>query len=177
MGMRKEMRLRLALSIRVSGENADGEPFEQNCTTVDLTMTGLRVEGLTQPLRQGAMVCVGYGIKSAPARVMWTGRAGGASQGHAGLQVIGGWNNLWGRALPRIPGDGFPNGANKTKPESESKPDVPILQDLSLSPGVRIMRCLSRSPGVPIMHACPVNRKCNRCRTAGCKAGTKGAIR
>ena len=70
MGMRKEMRLRLALPVRVSGENANDEPFEQICTTVDLTVNGLRIEGLTQTLRRGVVVSLSHGAKSVPARVM-----------------------------------------------------------------------------------------------------------
>lgn len=48
MGSRKEVRLRLAFPVGISVENVDGELFEQSCTTVDLTVHGLRVEGLTQ---------------------------------------------------------------------------------------------------------------------------------
>src|SRR5271169_2925453 len=104
MGLRKEMRLQLALPVRVSAVNADGESFEQDCITVDLTVNGLRVEGVTQTLRRGAVISVSYGAKSVPARVMWMG-----PQGHVGLRAVGGWNNLWGRAIPQIPGDGFPD--------------------------------------------------------------------
>jgi len=116
------MRLRLALPVRVSGENANDEPFEQICTTVDLTVNGLRIEGLTQPLRRGAVISVSYGAKSAPARVMWIGKMGGKSHGHAGLQISGGGNNLWGRAIPQIPGDGFPNSTYKPKANPDSAP-------------------------------------------------------
>jgi hypothetical protein len=121
MGMRKETRLRLALPVRVSGENADGESFEQNCTTVDLTAKGLRIEGLTQILRCGAVISVSYGAKSAPAQVRWTGKTGAESQGHAGLQLVGGWNNLWGRAIPSIPGDKFSDSTNQYEVEPDSK--------------------------------------------------------
>ena len=120
MGMRKVMRLRLALPVRVSGENADGESFEQNCTIVDLTVNGLCIEGLTQTLRRGAVISVSYRAKSVPARGMWTGKMGSESQGHVGLQVD--WNNLWGRAISQIPGDGFPNSTNKHRVEPDSWP-------------------------------------------------------
>jgi hypothetical protein len=44
--------------------------------------------------------------------------------GHAGLQIIDGWKNFWGRAIPQIPGDRFPNSAYKpeAKPGSKSEP-------------------------------------------------------
>jgi hypothetical protein len=129
MGMRRETRLELALPVRVSGENADGESFEQECTTVDLTVNGLRIAGLMQPLRCGSVISVSYGAKSAPAQVMWIGRLEGESKGHAGLHIVGGWNNLWGRAIPRIPGDGFPNSAHRRTSMPDLKPDVkPVLK-------------------------------------------------
>ena len=53
---------------------------------------------------------------------MWTGKKGSESQGHVGLQVIGGWKNLWGRSIPQIPGDGFPNSTNKHRDEPDSEP-------------------------------------------------------
>jgi hypothetical protein len=120
MGMRKETRLSLALPVRLSGENAEGELFEQNCTTVDLTAQGLRVEGLSQTVRRGAVISVSYRAKSVLARVMWTKKTGSKSQGHVGLQVIGGWNNLWGRVIPYIPGDGLRDLTNKRPSQASS---------------------------------------------------------
>jgi hypothetical protein len=137
MGLRKETRLGLALPVRVSGENAGGESFEQDCTTVDLTVNGLRVVGLTQTLRRGAVISVSYGAKSAPAHVMWTGKTGADSQGHAGLQVVGGWNNLWGRAIPRIPGDGFPNSAHRRTSMPDSKPTTKPAAKPDLKPDAK----------------------------------------
>jgi hypothetical protein len=122
MGMRKETRLRLVLPVRVSAENADGALFEQDCTTVDLTVNGLRVTGLTQTFRRGAIINISYGAKSVPARVMWTGKMGAESQGQAGLQVVGEWKNFWGRAIPQIPGDGFPISTYKREAKPDSKP-------------------------------------------------------
>lgn len=123
MGLRKETRLELALPVRVSGENADGESFE-DCTTVDLTMNGLHIAGLTQTLRCGAVIGVSYGAKSVSVQVMWTGKLGSKSKGHAGLHIVGGWNNLWGRAIPRIPEDGFPNSAHRRTSMPDVKPDL-----------------------------------------------------
>ena len=109
------MRLQLALAVRVSGENADGARFEQECMTVDLTPSGVRLAGLIQPLRRGAVISISYGGKSAPARVMWTEK-----NGQAGLQILDGSKNLWGRAIPQIPGDAF-RGRTYTP---EAKPDL-----------------------------------------------------
>jgi len=135
MGMRKEMRLQLALPVRVSGKNADGESFEQDCTTVDVTVNGLHVKGLTQTLRCGAVISVAHGRKSARVRVMWTGKTGDEKQGHAGLQVVGGWKNLWGRAISHIPGDGFTNSTYQREPKPDFKPSPSDDSRPALLPG------------------------------------------
>jgi hypothetical protein len=129
MGMRKEMRLQLALPVRVSGENADGKSFEQSCTTVDLTANGVRIEGLIQTVRCGAVISVSYGDKRVPAQIMWTGKMGSKSQGHVGLQVVGGWKNLWRRAIPYIPGDAFCNFTNQ--------PTESSFNETGFKPGIK----------------------------------------
>ena len=116
------MRLQLALVVRVSGENADGVRFEQECMTIDLTPSGVRLAGLIHPLRRGAVINISYGAKSAPARVMWTEK-----NGQAGLHILDGSKNLWGRAIPKIPGDAFRGRtcAPEAKPEPKSGPTPP----------------------------------------------------
>jgi hypothetical protein len=135
MGLRKETRLKLALPVRVSGENADGESFEQSCTTVDVTANGVRIEGLTETLRRGSVISVSYGSKSAPAQVRWIGKRGAESQGHAGLQVVGGWNHLWGRAIPSIPGDKFSDSTNQYEAALGAKPGRSDDSGATLSDG------------------------------------------
>jgi hypothetical protein len=128
MGLRKEMRLQLALPVRVSGENASGAPFEQECMTIDLTPNGVRLARLIQPLRRGAVINISYGAKSTPARVMWT-----AKNGEAGLQILEGSKNLWGRAIPQIPGDAF-RGRTHT-PQAKPNPIAePKLQPQAAPP-------------------------------------------
>ncbi len=131
------MRLQLALPVRVSGENADGARFEQECMTIDLTPNGVRLAGLIQPLRRGAVINISYGAKSAPARVMWTEK-----NGQAGLQLLDGSKNLWGRAIPQIPGDAF-RGRRYTpeaKPSLKSDPiSAPKTQPPEYSPPAQLV--------------------------------------
>lgn len=117
MGMRREMRLRLALPVGISGTDAV-EPLAQTCATVDLTVNGARVEGAAvRQLRRGDVVNLRNGAKVLPVRVVWSGKAGTGY--HAGLQIVGGsgWNHFWGRAIPRIAGDAF-QPAGIENPES-----------------------------------------------------------
>jgi hypothetical protein len=124
MGIRKETRLRIALPVDVSGIDASGMPFEQNCMTVNLTVHGLQVEGLMRPLQRGAMISVRYGAKLAPARVVWSGTPETDLQGHVGLHIVGGWNNFWGRAIPHIAGDALykPTNMGVIEPEDNPRP-------------------------------------------------------
>ena len=128
------MRLQLALPVRVSGENADGKSFEQSCTTVDLTANGVRIEGLIQTVRCGAVISVSYGDKRVTAQIMWTGKMGSKSQGHVGLQVVGGWKNLWRRAIPYIPGDAFCNFTNQP---TESSFNETGFNETGFKPGTK----------------------------------------
>ncbi len=128
MGLRKETRLRLTLPVRVCGESADGELFEQDCTTVDLTLNGVQVQGLRRPCCRGTVISIMYGAKSAPARVIWSEKTG-----HAGLQIIGAWKNFWGRAIPHIPGDGFSGQPPKPEATPDSEPAASAPSDESVS--------------------------------------------
>jgi hypothetical protein len=56
---------------------------------------------------------------------MWSGEIGTKAQGHSGLQVIGGWKNLWNRTIPHIPGDGFSKPATEPRTEISVRPRHP----------------------------------------------------
>ena len=132
MGLRKQIRLQLVLPVRISGWNDACEPFEQDCKTVDLTNDGVRVQGLKRLLQRGALVNITYGGKSAPARVMWIEKTG-----QAGLQVIDGWKNFWGRTIPQIPGDGFSQSAYNSEAKSQAKPENTPKVRPEANPGAR----------------------------------------
>ena len=51
MERRRELRLRLALQVRVWGTDHNGKSFEQDATTVDLTPRGVRLRrGICHPI-------------------------------------------------------------------------------------------------------------------------------
>jgi diguanylate cyclase (GGDEF)-like protein len=109
-GMRREQRLSVALPVRVWGMDINGELFEHEAMTVDLTTTGARLEGITGLLQKGCVVGVQHAISKARYRVTWVGAEGTLVQNQIGLQLIDSGKLIWGRVIPRIFGDDFRRG-------------------------------------------------------------------
>jgi hypothetical protein len=107
MGTRRELRLQLALPVRVWGTDIDGKSFAQDATTVDLTTTGVQLEGVLQRIQRGSIVFIQHRGSKAAFYVRWIGRMGAESQGHVGLKLLEGEKFNWGRTIPCIPGDAF----------------------------------------------------------------------
>ena len=112
MGTRREMRLYLCLPVRICGVDAQGKPFEQDATTLDLTATGVRLEGITHTLKPGGVVSIQCRGSKANFKVRWAGMPDTALHGQVGLKLIGQEMMNWGRTIPCIPGDAFVEHAN-----------------------------------------------------------------
>lgn len=109
MGMRRELRLGIALSVRLSGVDTDGKSFELDAKTIDVTGRGARLSGVTRPVKPGSILTLKHRLSQAKVQVVWVGTAGSRTQDHIGVEVIRGGQLNWGRSLPRIMGDGFPS--------------------------------------------------------------------
>jgi hypothetical protein len=109
MGARREIRLYLCLPVQISGVDAQGNAFEQHTTTIDLTATGVRLQGITHPLKLGGIVSIKYRGSKANFKVRWAGMPDTALHGQVGLKLIEQQTMNWGRAIPCIPGDTFIN--------------------------------------------------------------------
>jgi hypothetical protein len=107
MGVRRENRLYLRLPVRICGVDVQGEAFEQDATTFDLTATGVRLQGITHDLKRGGIVSIEYRGSKASFKVRWVGMPQTALQGQVGLKLIERETMNWGRTIPCIPGDAF----------------------------------------------------------------------
>ena len=107
MGRRRELRLHLALAVRVWGRDISGRPFEQDATTVDLTRTGVRLQGIRYLIEPGSVVQMQHRDSKARFRVRWAGKP--QSKDHIGMELLKGEKFDWGRSIPIIPGDSFVN--------------------------------------------------------------------
>jgi diguanylate cyclase (GGDEF)-like protein len=106
-GLRREQRVNAALPVRVWGMDANGELFEHQAMTVDITTTGARIEGAARPLQKGCIVGIQHAISMARYRVAWVGAGGTRVQNQIGLQLVDSGRRIWGRVIPRTFGDDF----------------------------------------------------------------------
>jgi len=135
-GMRREQRLNLVLPVRIWGMDVNGELFEHEAMTVDITTTGARLEGVAGPLQKGCIVGIQHAISKARYRVAWVGAENTPLQNQIGLQLVDSGKLIWGRVIPRIFGDDFLRGRPKLSSQidqiappistaSSEKPEIP----------------------------------------------------
>ena len=114
-GLRREQRMNITLTVRVWGMDLNGELFEQDAYTIDITTTGARVAGITHPLERGCVVGIKHQTSKARYRVKWVGPAGSQIEGQIGLQLVDEGKLIWGRALRRVLGDDFDGSGLKSR--------------------------------------------------------------
>jgi hypothetical protein len=73
---RREPRLPAALNVRLLGIDAAGKPFHQAVTTVDISLSGARVTGLTAKLNSGDIVGLQSGGEKCRFKVSWVNNNG-----------------------------------------------------------------------------------------------------
>ncbi len=94
-GMRREKRLSVALPVRVWGMDANGDLFEHEATTIDITTTGARLEGNIRPLQKGCIVGIQHAISKARYRVAWVGDGSTSVPNQIGLQLVDSGKLIW----------------------------------------------------------------------------------
>ena len=73
---RREARLPVALNVRILGIDADGKPFHQAVATVDISLSGARITGLTAKLNPGDIVGLQSGGEKCRFKVSWIALTG-----------------------------------------------------------------------------------------------------
>jgi len=71
---RHEPRVAASLNVRVLGIDADGKPFHQEATTLDISLSGARVTGITAKLNPGDIVGLTSGGGKSRFKVVWLSR-------------------------------------------------------------------------------------------------------
>ncbi len=69
---RRETRLPAALNIRILGIDAKGKPFHQAGTTLDISVSGARISGITAELNPGDVVGLQSSGEKCRFKVAWT---------------------------------------------------------------------------------------------------------
>lgn len=102
MGKRLELRFGLALPVRIWGLDADGQVFEEEAITIDVTTTGARLRGVTRSLHRGGIIGIRHRNSSARYRVTWVRKEENSAGYEIGVQLLEGGKFIWGRVLPRV---------------------------------------------------------------------------
>src|SRR5690349_18746179 len=92
-GLRREQRIDGCKPLTVLGKDALGKPFSQNTFTIEISRTGVRLQGLP-PLAKDAVLTLECGHQRARYRVVWIGE-NGASWGQVGLECLDEGKNIF----------------------------------------------------------------------------------
>ena len=89
---RKEPRIPAVVPIRISTTSREGEKSEGMGHTLNLSLRGARLSGLSLALRSGAFIRVFRGRVAANFRVVWVS----SNREHAGVESMDPTGNIWG---------------------------------------------------------------------------------
>ena len=105
-GKRKEKRTEAVHPIRLWGMDANGRPFIEAVTTLDVSRTGARLKNARAKIAVGDIVGLKSGEKKCRFEVVWVGKSGTADEGHVGLRSLEDDSRLWDLKLPANEGSG-----------------------------------------------------------------------
>jgi hypothetical protein len=89
---RRDKRIKVKLSVYLRRPATDEEP--RRAHTVDVSKSGARIAGLTEPMRLGDFLDIRCGDLEAPFQVVWAGSPAG--DGHVGVESLTPEVNIWG---------------------------------------------------------------------------------
>src|SRR6266446_2888179 len=81
-------RATLNLPIRVWGMGSDNQPFHQNATAQNASLTGACINGLEHDLKVGDVIGVQFETKKARCKVVWVMEAGALKKFQVGVQLV-----------------------------------------------------------------------------------------
>jgi hypothetical protein len=79
---------------------ANNQPFHQNATAQNVSLTGACINGLEQELKVGDVIGVQYETKKARCKVIWVMEAGGLKKTQVGVQLVVDQECPWLAQLP-----------------------------------------------------------------------------
>jgi PilZ domain len=93
-------RATLDLKVKVWGMGANGQPFFQNATAQNISLTGACIYGVEPELKVGDVIGVQYEGKKARCKVVWVVNAGAIKKTQVGVQLVADQECPWVAALP-----------------------------------------------------------------------------
>ena len=85
---RREPRFPLQMPILVFGYDRSGRAFMEQAQTLDISIAGARLTGLSSEVAPGFILAVQQGDRRARFQVLWVGQANTDLEGHIGLQCV-----------------------------------------------------------------------------------------
>jgi hypothetical protein len=93
-------RATLDLRIRVWGMGSNNQPFHQNATAQNVSITGACISGLEHELKVGDVVGVQFETRKARCKVVWVMEAGATKKLQVGVQLVVDQECPWISELP-----------------------------------------------------------------------------
>ncbi|MFZ0815940.1 MAG: PilZ domain-containing protein [Candidatus Sulfotelmatobacter sp.] len=93
-------RATLELRVRVWGMGANDQPFHQNATAQNVSVTGACITGLEQGLKVGDVIGVQFEIRKARCKVIWVMEGNGLKKLQIGVQLVADQECPWLSELP-----------------------------------------------------------------------------
>ncbi len=93
-------RATLDLRIRVWGMGSNNQPFHQNATAQNASVTGACISGLDHDLKVGDVIGVQYETRKARCKVIWVMEAEGSKKLQVGVQLVAEQECPWLSELP-----------------------------------------------------------------------------
>jgi hypothetical protein len=88
--------------VRVLGMDVNGRPILETARTVNISRSGLVIEGLRSRVNPGDVVSLQYKGRKVRYRVVWVGEAGSTQAGQFGLERTNLHDDLWQTDLPSL---------------------------------------------------------------------------
>jgi hypothetical protein len=81
-------RVPIQLHVKLRGMDANGKPFSQEVSTIDISAIGARLSGLDCKVALGEVIVVQCEDRKCRSQVVWIGQAGSAEAGQIGIRCL-----------------------------------------------------------------------------------------
>jgi PilZ domain len=131
MGQRREPRTAAKLSVRIFGTDANGRAFSENVSTVDVSRSGARLEGVQAEVKPGDIIGITCGTKKSRFCVKWVGRPATPQANQVGLLNVTPEKQIWDLSLPSAGVDSF---GRQSASERREYPRLKCMNSAHLRP-------------------------------------------
>jgi hypothetical protein len=131
MGKRREPRTEVALPVRIFGTDARGRVFSENVTTIDVSLSGAKLGGVSTQIKPGELIGVTHGANKGRFHVQWVGEEGTPRAGQIGIMTSTPEKSLWDVPLPP---PGFDPFRRQSASERREYPRMQCVNSVQLQP-------------------------------------------